>query len=125
MNAPHWLPECGSIMKVEPFNPETSVEIWRRNRVRSSSVMPCRDMAARQCRLILIWSRSAGTRFTDLKEWARFGCAKALNYRHSFMEAGRDRGCAQIGRAHVRTPVTNAHLVCSLLLRKKKKNITI
>src|SRR3546814_3400067 len=26
----------------------------------------------------------------------------------------------QIGRAHVGTPVTNAHLVCSLLLEKKK-----
>src|SRR3546814_5695814 len=25
----------------------------------------------------------------------------------------------QIGRAHVRTPVTNAHLVCRLLLEKK------
>src|SRR3546814_9364475 len=28
---------------------------------------------------------------------------------------------AQIGRAHVLTPVTNAHLVCRLLLEKKKK----
>src|SRR3546814_4632591 len=28
----------------------------------------------------------------------------------------------QIGRAHVRTPVTNAHLVCRLLL--EKKNLT-
>src|SRR3546814_3459898 len=27
----------------------------------------------------------------------------------------------QIGRAHVRTPVTNAHLVCRLLLEKKKR----
>src|SRR3546814_6882962 len=26
----------------------------------------------------------------------------------------------QIGRAHVRTPVTNAHLVCRLLLEKQK-----
>src|SRR3546814_5730420 len=26
----------------------------------------------------------------------------------------------EIGRAHVRTPVTNAHLVCRLLLDKKK-----
>src|SRR3546814_3943354 len=30
----------------------------------------------------------------------------------------------QIGRAHVRTPVTNAHLVCRLLLEKKKKKQT-
>src|SRR3546814_6946113 len=29
----------------------------------------------------------------------------------------------QIGRAHVLTPVTNAHLVCRLLLEKKKKYI--
>src|SRR3546814_8605404 len=27
----------------------------------------------------------------------------------------------QIGRAHVRTPVTNAHLVCRLLLEQKKQ----
>src|SRR3546814_15192437 len=30
----------------------------------------------------------------------------------------------EIGRAHVRTPVTNAHLVCRLLLEKKKNNNT-
>src|SRR3546814_8677147 len=30
----------------------------------------------------------------------------------------------QIGRAHVCTPVTNAHLVCRLLLEKKKKQST-
>src|SRR3546814_7428606 len=29
-------------------------------------------------------------------------------------------GIQQIGRAHVLTPVTNAHLVCRLLLEKKK-----
>src|SRR3546814_3265123 len=29
-------------------------------------------------------------------------------------------GAAEIGRAHVCTPVTNAHLVCRLLLEKKK-----
>src|SRR3546814_1417270 len=31
-----------------------------------------------------------------------------------------DDPAVQIGRAHVRTPVTNAHLVCRLLLEKKK-----
>src|SRR3546814_7296494 len=30
-------------------------------------------------------------------------------------------GNAEIGRAHVCTPVTNAHIVCRLLLEKKKK----
>src|SRR3546814_6667472 len=29
----------------------------------------------------------------------------------------------EIGRAHVRTPVTNAHLVCRLLLEKKTKKL--
>src|SRR3546814_4779656 len=29
----------------------------------------------------------------------------------------------EIGRAHVRTPVTNAHLVCRLLLEKKKTQL--
>src|SRR3546814_1541685 len=29
-------------------------------------------------------------------------------------------GSSQIGRAHVCTPVTNAHLVCRLLLEKKQ-----
>src|SRR3546814_7447834 len=32
------------------------------------------------------------------------------------------RAGQEIGRAHVRTPVTNAHLVCRLLLDKKKTN---
>src|SRR3546814_5906167 len=31
---------------------------------------------------------------------------------------------AKIGRAHVCTPVTNAHLVCSLLLEKQNTNTT-
>src|SRR3546814_4677804 len=31
--------------------------------------------------------------------------------------------CEQIGRAHVGTPVTNAHLVCRLLLEQKKQHI--
>src|SRR3546814_2332300 len=30
----------------------------------------------------------------------------------------------EIGRAHVGTPVTNAHLVCRLLLEKKKRHNT-
>src|SRR3546814_5662172 len=30
----------------------------------------------------------------------------------------------QIGRAHVCTPVTNAHIVCRLLLENKKKSTT-
>src|SRR3546814_10166178 len=41
---------------------------------------------------------------------------------------GVDRGAAarvgQIGRAHVCTPVTNAHLVCRLMLEKTNNNKT-
>src|SRR3546814_8235837 len=32
-----------------------------------------------------------------------------------------DRDALEIGRAHVRNPVTNAHLVCRLMLEKQKK----
>src|SRR3546814_8095044 len=39
-------------------------------------------------------------------------------------KARRPRGRDEIGRAHVRTPVTNAQLVCRLLLEKKKKDTT-
>src|SRR3546814_8706287 len=44
---------------------------------------------------------------------------------HSFptqlFEVYSDEEGNQIGRAHVCTPVTNAHLVCRLLLEKKKE----
>src|SRR3546814_3269607 len=36
-------------------------------------------------------------------------------------EVGRDEWRRTIGRAHVRTPSNHAHLVCSLLLEKKKQ----
>src|SRR3546814_4783298 len=38
-----------------------------------------------------------------------------------WMPSRKCRRAVEIGRAHVRTPVTNAHLVCRLLLEKKKK----
>src|SRR3546814_2884597 len=38
---------------------------------------------------------------------------------------GSDEAAGQIGRAHVCTPVTNAHLVCLLLLEKKKRKSTL
>src|SRR3546814_2908702 len=34
---------------------------------------------------------------------------------------GGDQRVPEIGRAHVCTPVTNAHIVCRLLLEKKKQ----
>src|SRR3546814_4592335 len=36
----------------------------------------------------------------------------------------RNRTLLEIGRAHVCTPVTNAHLVCRLLLENNKNNTT-
>src|SRR3546814_4906685 len=48
-------------------------------------------------------------------DWEIFwGLAKRLNLQLVY------DGVPQIGRAHVCTPVTNAHLVCRLLLEKKK-----
>src|SRR3546814_7831230 len=41
--------------------------------------------------------------------------------REGVIHTGRSNLDPEIGRAHVRTPVTNAHLVCRLLLEKKKK----
>src|SRR3546814_3370588 len=38
----------------------------------------------------------------------------------AMLEAMQAQGGLEIGRAHVCTPVTNAHLVCRLLLEKKK-----
>src|SRR3546814_2271313 len=57
------------------------------------------------------------------------GIAQSLYYTWSkaFMEAGKRRlagdtarAATKIGSAHVCTPVTNAHLVCRLLLEKKR-----
>src|SRR3546814_4642773 len=50
-----------------------------------------------------------------LAEIAKYGVALA----------GPVEGVVEIGRAHVLTPVTNAHLVCRLLLEKKKETITM
>src|SRR3546814_9059015 len=48
-----------------------------------------------------------------------FLVAKMLDRRQTWMMAMAVSN-AQIGREHVLTPVTNAHLVCRLLLEKKK-----
>src|SRR3546814_6289085 len=39
---------------------------------------------------------------------------------HMRIDVLKERGDKEIGRAHVRTPVTNAHLVGLLLLKKKQ-----
>src|SRR3546814_10467506 len=45
--------------------------------------------------------------------------AALLAVRHGLPQ--RAQGMREIGRDHVCTPVTNAHLVCRLLLEKQKK----
>src|SRR3546814_8896755 len=40
------------------------------------------------------------------------------------LQRGNDAARVEIGRAHVCTTVTNAHLVCRLLLEKKKQHQT-
>src|SRR3546814_6805343 len=48
------------------------------------------------------------------------------NFLHGHMKSRGSRFMRyleQIGRAHVRTPVSNAHLVCRLLLEKKHRHI--
>src|SRR3546814_8752693 len=51
----------------------------------------------------------------------RLPLTEALSAALDYADRWRTRSALlQIGRAHVRTPITNAHLVCSILLEKKK-----
>src|SRR3546814_5802476 len=48
----------------------------------------------------------------------------SILFEHRFLHLEQDEESVhEIGRAHVRTPVTNAHLVCRLLLEKKNKTM--
>src|SRR3546814_4455969 len=79
----------------------------------------------------------------ELAAWARrlacrlilpFRCSSRFSSCHLFSDAFCFSGLAslhrrrqflnEIGRAHVLTPVTNAHLVCRLLLEKNKQTLT-
>src|SRR3546814_9147431 len=59
----------------------------------------------------------------EVRQSERFALYEAGFERLKTREELDIRRKIQIGRAHVCTPVTNAHLVCRLLL-EKKKNIT-
>src|SRR3546814_7258962 len=65
---------------------------------------------------------------SDMARPELHAAASALNVPLRFAAASDDVAqwlsdtLDQIGRAHVCTPVHNAHLVCRLLLDKKKKN---
>src|SRR3546814_5899079 len=57
------------------------------------------------------------------RQWANLVAALGLNEAIAAVEAARGVSFGtEIGRAHVCTPVTNAHLVCPTLLEKKKKS---
>src|SRR3546814_1059114 len=49
-------------------------------------------------------------------------CERFMSIRFLFSQSDHPatQGSDEIGRAHVCTPVTNAHLVCRILLQKKK-----
>src|SRR3546814_8608462 len=49
-------------------------------------------------------------------------CQQLMVPASSIVFAGSKDSCVEIGRAHVCTPVTNAHLVCRLLLAQEKTN---
>src|SRR3546814_5327722 len=55
--------------------------------------------------------------------WAHRHAMRAVTPTDLGISQGRSD--AEIGRAHVCTPVTNAQLVCRLLLEKKKDDTTI
>src|SRR3546814_5480061 len=58
-----------------------------------------------------------GLRRNSVRPWTEFDDAELVRRYGSDPTAAI---ASQIGRAHVCTPVTNAHLVCRLLLEKKK-----
>src|SRR3546814_1426484 len=49
------------------------------------------------------------------------GVRRSAPLRSNISQIRKETTHVQIGRAHVLTPVTNAHLVCRLLLEKKTK----
>src|SRR3546814_3474389 len=66
----------------------------------------------------------AELRATLVKLWERFdgGDTSALPELEQIANSHTEDAALEIGRAHVCTPVTNAHLVCRHLLEKNKHN---
>src|SRR3546814_8788045 len=75
-----------------------------------SAVMPATEPAGAQ-------SWVAGTRMQLTQAGPRSGSSPG----HGLLPPSRTQ---EIGRAHVRTPVTNAHTVCRRRIEKKKNNNT-
>src|SRR3546814_6955596 len=65
-----------------------------------------------------ITQRVIARRLTLKRRWAG-DVRRAAHVRKEAVHLGGDVGPGEIGRAHVRNPVTNAQLVCPLLPEKK------
>src|SRR3546814_7351399 len=65
--------------------------------------------------------RASALSWLGLRTLSEAGAGMQAGYRAASraLAAGVGSRSGQIGRAHVRTPVTNAHLVCRLLLENK------
>src|SRR3546814_3730267 len=69
----------------------------------------------------MVTSTKGGMIYADVRgESWRVSCSETLSPGDKVKIVAMDGLVLQIGRAHVGTPVTNAHLVCRLLLEKKK-----
>src|SRR3546814_10767939 len=86
----------------------------------ASMVEPCAtaDVARSTADLLRIVARSPGQQELILTRAGRF--VETLDS-GQLARLAMLREVEQIGRAHVGTPVTNAHLVCRLLLEKIKQ----
>src|SRR3546814_2520404 len=72
--------------------------------------------ASTDCARVVDWRSGSGRNRAGEPGWVHIAECRT--------PAGADMQVVEIGRAHVRTPVTNAHLVCRLLLEKKKRERT-
>src|SRR3546814_6864573 len=68
---------------------------------------------------LVLAAKSEATDFNDLSPAAFTELKRATAHINTALSKAVSHA-KQIGRAHVCTPVTNAHLVCRLLLEKKK-----
>src|SRR3546814_2424680 len=112
--------------------PFSSVTLWERPKPRASAPSPAKA-GGEAARLRTIGSRAnerTPAVLAGRTGWGGvpFGSVRAVStpsqpppaFAGGGAKAKLAAEAAQIGRAHVRTPVTNAHLVCRPLLEKKK-----
>src|SRR3546814_1195581 len=91
----------------------------RRRRIMRSPIAPAatgsKEKAAPEGTAPSVQSRESGSALGELEAAAGLGLAVLLAFHHAAVASEE----TEIGRAHVLTPVTNAQLVCRLLLDKK------